>query len=96
METQAEQAFEFLVQQLVKIPSNIERHSLVALRYAHLYMPDVVSRFWQTKTSGMPIADLFDEHYTVFYDAAWELARIGVLRPGRVAPRNMETCQRFR
>lgn len=36
-----------------------------------------------------------DEHYTVFYDAAWELARIGVLRPGRVAPRNMETANDF-
>ena len=44
---------------------------------------------------GTPIADLSDEHYTVFYDAAWELARIGALRPGRVAPRNMETANDF-
>ncbi|WP_141340251.1 hypothetical protein [Bradyrhizobium sp. USDA 3458] len=95
MEIQSEQAFEYLIQQLAQIPPNIGRHSLVALRYAHLYMPDVVSRFWQTRTSGTPIADLSDEHYTVFYDAAWELARIGVLRPGRVAPRNMDTANDF-
>jgi hypothetical protein len=95
MEIQSEQAFEYLIHQLAQIPSNIGRQSLAALRYAHLYMPDVVSRFWQTRTSGTPIGDLSDEHYTVFYDAAWELARIGVLRPGRVAPRNMETANDF-
>jgi hypothetical protein len=55
----------------------------------------VVTRFRQTRTSGTPIGELSDEHYTVFYDAAWELARIGVLRPGRVAPRNMETANDF-
>jgi hypothetical protein len=90
MEIQAEQAFEFLVQHLAQIPPNISRHSLAALRYAHLYLPDVVPRFWQARASGTPTVDLGDEQYTVFYDAAWELARIGVLRPGRVAPRGME------
>jgi hypothetical protein len=94
MEIQSEQAFEFLIQNLSQIPSNISRQSLAALRYAHLYLPDVVSRFWQTRASGA-ISDLSDEHYTVFYDAAWELGRIGVLRPGRVAPRNMETANDF-
>lgn len=95
MEIQSEQAFEFLIQQLSQMPSNIQRHSLAALRYAHLYLPDVVARFWQTRLSGTPTVELSDEHYTVFYDAAWELGRIGVLRPGRVAPRNMETANDF-
>ena len=27
-------------------------------------------------------------YYRPFYDAAWELCRRGILRPGRVAPRN--------
>jgi hypothetical protein len=95
MEIQPEQAFEFLIQHLAQIPSNTQRHSLAALRYAHLYLPDIVPRFWQTRTSGTPTVDLTDEQYTVFYDAAWELARIGVLRPGRVAPRNMEQPNDF-
>ena len=95
MEIQSEQAFEFLIQHLAQIPPNIQRHSLAALRYAHLYLPDIVPRFWQTRTSGTPTVDLTDEQYAVFYDAAWELARIGVLRPGRVAPRNMEQPNDF-
>jgi hypothetical protein len=90
MEIQAEQAFEFLVQHLAQIPSNISRQSLGASRYAHLYLPDVVPRFWQARASGTPTVDLSDDQYMVFYDAAWELARIGVLRPGRVAPRGEE------
>ena len=36
------------------------------------------------------IRDQNDEsYYLPFYDAAWELARIGVLRPAQVAPRGM-------
>jgi hypothetical protein len=95
MEIQSEQAFEFLIELLAQIPPNIGRHSLAALRYAHLYMPDVVPRFWQTRISGAPTVDLSDDQYAVFYDAAWELARIGVLRPGRVAPRGMEQATDF-
>ena len=43
-----------------------------------------------TRGCCTPTVDLTDDQYTVFYDATWELARIGVLRPGRVAPRGME------
>ena len=95
MEVQAEEAFEFLIQHLAKIPTNISRHALAATRYAHLYLPDVVAGFWRTRSPNVGIVDLADAQFTVFYDAAWELARIGVLRPGRVAPRNMETANDF-
>ena len=60
IEIQSEQAFEFLIQHLAQIPPNIQRHSLAALRYAHLYLPDIVPRFWQTRTSGTPTVDLTD------------------------------------
>jgi len=43
----------------------------------------------------MGTADLTDSQFSIFYDALWELARIGVLRPGRVAPRNQETANDF-
>ena len=95
MEIQAEEAFEFLVQHLANIPQNISRHSLAALRYAHLYLPDIIPRYWQSRGSGGPHVDLTDAQYTVFYDSAWELARIGVIRPGRVAPRGMEQATDF-
>jgi hypothetical protein len=48
MEIQSEQAFEFLILHLAQIPPNIQRHCLAALRYAHLYLPDIVPRFWRT------------------------------------------------
>jgi hypothetical protein len=95
MEIQAEEAFEFLVRHLAAIPPNITRPALVSLRYSHLYLPDVVANFWRTRTPNIGTADLSDAQYTVFYDAAWELARIGVLRPGRVAPRNQEMANDF-
>jgi hypothetical protein len=95
MEIQAEEAFEFLIQHLAKIPANISRHALVGARYAHLYLPDVVAAFWRTRTPNIGIVDLTDGQFTVFYDAAWELGRIGVLRPGRLAPRNQEMANDF-
>ncbi len=95
MEVQAEEAFEFLIQHLAKIPANISRAALVATRYAHLYLPQVVEAFWRTRTPNVGTVDLSDAQFTVFYDAAWKLARIGVLRPGRVAPRNQEMANDF-
>jgi hypothetical protein len=95
MEVQAEEAFEFLIQHLAKISANISRPALVATRYAHLYLPEVVEAFWRTRSPNVGTVDLTDPQFTVFYDAAWELARIGVLRPGRVAPRNQEMANDF-
>jgi hypothetical protein len=94
-DVRAEEALEFLIKHLAGIPSNINRHALVATRYAHLYLPDLVARFWSARTPNVGVADLTDAQYSVFYDAAWELARIGVLRPGRVAPRNQEMANDF-
>jgi hypothetical protein len=48
MEIQAEEAFEFLIQHLAKIPANMSRQALVGTRYAHLYLPDVLAVFWRT------------------------------------------------
>ena len=73
MQVQAEEVFAFLVEHLTGIPSNIPRHSLAALRYAHLYLPDLVANFWRTRTPTIGIADLSDAQFTVFYDAAWSL-----------------------
>ena len=79
-----EEAYDFLVAHLATIPANIGRYALVGTRYAHMYLPDVVMRFWQASGSTTPFGDLTDEHFQPFYDAAWELARIGVTHPGRV------------
>jgi hypothetical protein len=52
-------------------------------------------RFWQSRGSTVPFSDLTDEEFRSFYDAAWELARIGVIRPGRVAPKGQERANDF-
>jgi hypothetical protein len=87
MPLRTEEAYNFLVAHLATIPASIGRHALASTRYAHIYLPDLVTRFWQSRGSTVPSSDLADEHYRPFYDAAWELARIGVVRPDRVAPR---------
>jgi hypothetical protein len=86
-----EEAYDFLVTHLATIPADIGHYALARTRYAHLYLPDLVPRFWQPRGS----TDLTDEHFRPFYDAVWELARIGVIRPGRVAPKNLEAANDF-
>lgn len=49
-----------------------------------------VAEQYYTDHHRLNLRDLNDETlYIPFYDAAWELARIGVLRPQEVAPRGM-------
>jgi len=91
----AEEAYDFLVAHLATIPANIGRDALARTRYAHMYLPDQVTRFWQSRGSTTSSGDLTDQHFRPFYDAVWELARIGVIRPGRVAPKNQETANDF-
>jgi hypothetical protein len=92
MPLRTEEAYDFLVAHLATIPANIGRPDLVRTRYAHIYLPDLVPRFWQGRGSTISFSDLTDEHFRPFYDALWELARIGVTRPGRVAPKGQETA----
>jgi len=91
----AEEAYDFLVAHLATIPANIGRDALARTRYAHMYLPDQVTRFWQSRGSTTSFGDLTDQDFRPFYDAVWELARIGVIRPGRVAPKNQETANDF-
>jgi hypothetical protein len=88
-----EEVFEFLIKRLASISPTASQAELVASRSAHLYLPEAVLQFWSPR--GFPTGELSDEHWIPFYDAAWELARIGVLRPGRVAPKNTETANDF-
>jgi hypothetical protein len=92
MPLRTEETCDFLVAHLATIPADIARYNLARTRYAHMYLPDLVSRFWRARGST---GDLTDEHFRPFYDAVWELARIGVIRPGRVAPKAQETATDF-
>ena len=48
-----------------------------------IFIAQIVQSYWQRH--GLGYQDLSARHYVGFYDAAWELCRIGVLRPGQVA-----------
>jgi hypothetical protein len=91
MPLRTEEAYEYLIRHLATVPTNIGRSPLVSTRYAHLYLPDLMTGFWKVGGS----TNLSDEQCRPFYDAAWELARIGVIRPGRVAPKGMELANDF-
>jgi hypothetical protein len=49
-----------------------------------VWITQVVQNYWASQ--GIGYMDLEPKHYLPFYDAAWELCRIGVLRPGHYAP----------
>jgi len=56
-----------------------------------LWLPIAVATFWQSRGHPIDAADPRQRphdatYYRPFYDAAWGLCRIGVLRPGQNAP----------
>src|SRR5438046_2820295 len=52
-----------------------------------IWIPAIVQTHYQR--NGIDPNTLTEEQYLPFYDAAWELCRIGVLRPGPPAPQGM-------
>jgi hypothetical protein len=83
-------AFDFLVEKLAALP-DLTGYPASSARMAtygcDIWVPRVVTEYWQPRIKGFNVGDLTEEHYRPFYDAAWELARIGVLRPGPFLPR---------
>jgi hypothetical protein len=60
-----------------------------------LWVPIVVANFWQSRghptVSADPRQPQNASYYRPFYDAVWQLCRIGVLRPGETAPMGNST-----
>lgn len=85
-----DEAFEFLTERLATVPEGQGRAGQIARNNrfgCDLWIPHIVQAYWQTRIPNFNYGDLEDEHFAPIYDAAWELCRIGVLRPGRFAPR---------
>jgi len=73
-------AFDFLVERLAAVPNVGGRAGTVARTQTHghdLWLPTVVTAYWQPRIERFVAVELEDEHYQPFYDAAWELCRIG-------------------
>jgi hypothetical protein len=86
----AEDAFDFIVEQLagLNVATDMQGNR-AGVHHADIWMPDLAWKFWQPRIDMREYTDssrLEHAHLIPFYDAAWELCRIGVLRPGVFAP----------
>lgn len=87
----AEEAFELLVNHLAQVAPSTNIHGQRrGNRGADLYLPDFVRSYLEpqvAKAGNFIAGDAIPEAMIIpFYDAAWDLCRLGVLRPGNFAP----------
>src|SRR5215471_15716467 len=83
-------AYEVLVKYLAALPQSPGRSGRKGKGHGgDLWIPHVVQGYWQSRPDA--VVELKDRHFQPFYDAAWELCRIGVPRPGEFAPRGWAT-----
>jgi hypothetical protein len=88
-----DEAFGILVDHCVRMSPSLaaaSAHSASSARTStygnDIWISGVVRSYW---TSRMDPNTLTPEYFLPFYDTAWELCRIGVLRPGPHAPMGM-------
>jgi len=86
-----EDAFNFLIERLATIPVAGAGQALARQGRAQgsdVWIDDVCDQYW--KSRGHPVADMAQDdkepYVAPFYDAAWDLARRGVLRPAASVP----------
>lgn len=87
-------AYEVLIKYLVAVPETKGQSARAGQGQSHggdLWIPHVVQGYWQSRPEKLASDELQDHHFQPFYDAAWELCRIGVIRPGEYAPRGWAT-----
>lgn len=84
-------ALNYLIGELAALPEVKPGMAVAHGRRPHdsdVWIGDVCARYWQglgVKVWELPSRD-HEVYCRPFYDAAWELCRRGVLRPGQVAP----------
>jgi hypothetical protein len=87
-------ALDVLIKYLAAVPESKGQVARAGQGQSHggdLWIPHVVQGYWQSRPDQVASEDLQDQHFQPFYDAAWELCRIGVIRPGEFAPRGWAT-----
>jgi hypothetical protein len=96
-----DEAFDAIVHYLAKIPASKDhRGQRAGHQECDFVITDFVWNFWLPHLDRRDgrysnASDLEQERFIPFYDAAWELCRIGVLRPGVFAPRGMTHPRMF-
>jgi hypothetical protein len=94
IEMQFDDALDVLIKYLAAVPESKGKTARKGQGQGHagdLWIPHVVQGYWQSLPKQVASEDLEDRHFQPFYDAAWELCRIGVIRPGEFAPRGWAT-----
>jgi hypothetical protein len=87
-------ALDVLIKYLAAVPESQGKTARAGQSQSHggdLWIPHVVQGYWQSRPERVAAEELEDQHFQPFYDAAWELCRIGVVRPGEIAPRGWVT-----
>jgi hypothetical protein len=87
-------AFGVLIKYLAEVPESKGKVARAGHNQGHggdLWIPYVVQGYWRSLPGPVVPEDLEDRHFQPFYDAAWELCRIGVIRPGEFSPRGWST-----
>jgi hypothetical protein len=89
-----EEAYDAIVESLARVatltPSDLENHR-TSNSFHDLWVPNAAWNAMRSRDGGfVAFTDMRDEQFRPFYEAAWELCRIGVLRPGAFAPKGQE------
>ncbi len=89
-------ALDWLIERLVEIAVARPRQQAYyqPRQECDLWLPDSIQTYWQKR--GITAQDIRGSEaealYSPFYDAAWELCRRGILRPGKITPRGEFMC----
>lgn len=101
MTLHSDEAFEFLVIELASYPEAKDHRGYRAGQYGgDLWIPDLAWKYWSPRLDRSvrrydSSSDLEQNHLILWYDAAWKLCRIGVLRPGEFASAGMGMARAF-
>ena len=85
-----DEVFDYLVHYLAGLGEVKDiRGQRAGVRNADLYLPDIVWSYWQPRLDPrqyLNVDSLEQDKHLPFYDVAWDLCRVGVLRPGEFVP----------
>src|SRR6516162_7227105 len=92
LQMHTDDAYDHLVKALTKVLEVRAGHPVPHNQRPYgcdIWIPNVAWEYWRTRVAAnvTDVAALPDEHFRPFYDAAWELCRVGVMRPGNVIAR---------